>query len=48
MAAALHGAGDRDEARRHLSRATELARLADSARQRRRITDLARRIGTAA
>jgi len=48
MAAALHSAGDRDEARRHLSRATELARLAGSARQRRRITDLTRRIGTAA
>jgi hypothetical protein len=48
MAAALHGAGDRDEARRHLSSATELARLAGSARQRRRIIDLTRRIGTAA
>jgi tetratricopeptide (TPR) repeat protein len=48
LAAALHTAGDRHEARRHLSRATELAQLSGSARQRRRITDLARRIGTAA
>jgi tetratricopeptide (TPR) repeat protein len=48
LAAALDAAGDRHEARRHLARATELAQLTGSARQRRRITDLARRIGTAA
>lgn len=48
LAAALHAAGDRHEARAHLARATEPAQLAGSARQRRRITDLARRIGTAA
>ena len=48
LAAALHAAGDRHEARQHLRRATELAQLTGSARQRRRITSLARRIGTAA
>jgi len=48
LAAALHAAGDRHEARQHLSRATELAQLTGSARQRRRITTLAQRIGTAA
>ncbi len=48
LAAALHAAGDRHEARRHLARATELAQLTGSARQRRRITELARKIGTAA
>lgn len=48
LAAALHTAGDRHEARQHLIRATELAQLTGSARQRRRITSLAQRIGTAA
>ena len=48
LAAALHTAGDRHEARQHLKRATELAQLTGSARQRRRITTLAQRIGTAA
>jgi tetratricopeptide (TPR) repeat protein len=45
LAAALHATGERDEARAHLSRATELAQLAGSARQRRRIIELRRRIG---
>jgi tetratricopeptide (TPR) repeat protein len=48
LAAALHAAGDRHEARQHLRRATELAQLTGSTRQRRRITSLAQRIGTAA
>lgn len=48
LAAALHAAGERHEARQHLKRATELAQLTGSARQRRRITSLAQRIGTAA
>jgi tetratricopeptide (TPR) repeat protein len=47
LAAALHAAGERHEARQHLKRATELAQLTGSARQRRRITVLAQRIGTA-
>jgi tetratricopeptide (TPR) repeat protein len=48
LAAALHARGELDEARRHLRRARELAQVTGSARQRRRITDLARRIGNAA
>ena len=48
LAAALYVTGERDEARRHLARATELAQLTGSARQRRRIADLAKRIGHAA
>jgi tetratricopeptide (TPR) repeat protein len=48
LAAALHARGDRDEARRHLKRARELAQVTGSARQRRRILDLTRRIGKAA
>jgi tetratricopeptide (TPR) repeat protein len=48
LAAALHVRGEMDEARRHLKRARELAQVTGSARQRRRITDLARRIGKAA
>jgi tetratricopeptide (TPR) repeat protein len=48
LAAALHAAGDRHEARRHLTAATELAQLTGSARQRRRIAVLAQRIGIAA
>ncbi|HVB46068.1 MAG TPA: XRE family transcriptional regulator [Streptosporangiaceae bacterium] len=48
LAAALHAAGERDEARDHLGRAIELARLTASARQRRRIAGLAHRIGYAA
>ena len=48
LAAALHVQGERDEAQRHLSHARELAQLTGSARQRRRIRDLAKRIGTAA
>jgi hypothetical protein len=48
LAAALHAAGEKQEARGHLVRANELAQLTGSARQRRRIATLARRIGTAA
>jgi tetratricopeptide (TPR) repeat protein len=44
LAAALHARGEPDEARQHLKRARELAQVTGSARQRRRITDLARRI----
>jgi hypothetical protein len=40
--------GERDEARRHLNRAAELAQLTGSARQHRRIADLAKRLGHAA
>jgi Flp pilus assembly protein TadD len=48
LAAALHVRGERDEARRHLTRAWELAQLTGSARQRRRIRELTTRIGKAA
>ena len=48
LAAALHVGGERQEARRHLARARELAQVTGSARQRRRIRDLAKRIGAAA
>ena len=48
LAAALHASGERDEARRHLARAAELAQLTGSARQRRRIAGLAKRLGHAA
>jgi len=48
LAAALHAAGDRHEARQHLRHATELAQLTGSARQRRRIAELAKRLGHAA
>lgn len=48
LAAALHVTGERDEARRHLERAAELAQLTGSARHRRRIADLAKRLGHAA
>ncbi len=48
LAAALHVTGEREEARRHLARAAELAQLTGSARQRRRIADLAKRLGHAA
>ena len=48
LAAALHVRGERDEARQHLKRARELAQLTGSARQRRRIRDLTRRIAKAA
>lgn len=48
LAAALHATGERAEARNHLVRAAELAQISGSARQRRRITELARRIGRAA
>jgi tetratricopeptide (TPR) repeat protein/predicted XRE-type DNA-binding protein len=48
LAAALHVRGERDEAHRHLGRARELAQLTGSTRQRRRIRELARRLGPAA
>jgi tetratricopeptide (TPR) repeat protein len=48
LAQALYVRGERHEARRHLSRARELAQLTGSARQRRRLRDLAKRIGAAA
>ncbi len=48
LAAALHTSGERSEARRQLGRANELAKLTSSVRQRRRIGDLARKIGKAA
>ena len=44
LAAALHVRGEHDEAKRHLRKARELAQLTGSARQRRRIRDLSRRI----
>jgi tetratricopeptide (TPR) repeat protein len=48
LAAALHAQGESEEAHRHLSRARHLAQLTGSARQRRRIRQLARKIGDAA
>jgi tetratricopeptide (TPR) repeat protein len=48
LAAALHVRGERQEARRHLAKARELAQATGSARQRRRIRDLDKRLGTAA
>jgi len=48
LAAALHVRGEHDEARHHLKKARELAQLTGSARQRRRIRDLSRRIAKAA
>ena len=48
LAAALHVRGEKDEAKRHLKRAREVAQLAGSARQRRRIRDLSKRIAKAA
>ena len=48
LAAALHVRGEQDEARHHLKRARELAQVTGSARQRRRIRDLSKRIGKAA
>jgi len=48
LAAALHVRGEQDEARHHLKKARELAQVTGSARQRRRIRDLARRIAKAA
>ena len=44
LAAALHAQGERDEAQRHLRRARELAQLTGSARQRRRVRQLSRRL----
>jgi len=48
LAAALHVRGELDEARRHLKRARELAQATGSARQRRRVAELAKRLGRAA
>jgi tetratricopeptide (TPR) repeat protein len=48
LAAALHVQGQRTEAQQHITRATELAQLTGSARQRRRIRELSQRIASAA
>ena len=48
LAAALHVRGEQDEAKRHLKRARELAQITGSARQRRRIRELSKRIAKAA
>jgi tetratricopeptide (TPR) repeat protein len=48
LAAALHVRGDQDEAKNHLKRARELAQVTGSARQRRRIRELSKRIAKAA
>jgi ATP/maltotriose-dependent transcriptional regulator MalT len=48
LAAALHVRGEQDEARQHLKRARELAQVTGSARQRRRIRELSKRIAKAA
>jgi Flp pilus assembly protein TadD len=48
LATALHALGEHDEAKRHLKKARELAQLTGSARQRRRIRDLSKRIARAA
>ena len=48
LAAALHVRGEQDEAKRHLRRARELAQITGSARQRRRIRELSKRIAKAA
>jgi len=48
LAAALHVRGERHEARLHLAKAKELAQVTGSARQRRRIRELTKRLGTAA
>ena len=45
LAAALHVSGEREEARGHLAHAAELAQLTGSARQHRRIAELAKRLG---
>ena len=48
LAAALHVRGERHEARLHLAKARELAQITGSARQRHRIRNLTKRLGTAA
>jgi tetratricopeptide (TPR) repeat protein len=48
LAAALHVRGEQDEAQQHLKRARELAQVTGSARQRRRIRELSKRIAKAA
>ena len=48
LAAALHVRGEQDEAKQHLKKARELAQLTGSARQRRRVRDLSKRIAKAA
>jgi tetratricopeptide (TPR) repeat protein len=48
LAAALHVRGEQDEAKQHLKKARELAQVTGSARQRRRIRDLTKRIAKAA
>jgi DNA-binding SARP family transcriptional activator len=48
LAAALHVRGEQTEARRHLKQARDLAQVTGSARQRRRVRDLSKRIAKAA
>ena len=48
LAAALHVRGEHAEAKRHLKQARDLAQVTGSARQRRRVRDLTRRIVKAA
>jgi tetratricopeptide (TPR) repeat protein len=48
LAAALHVRGEQDEARQHLKQARELAQVTGSARQRRRVRELSKRIAKAA
>jgi tetratricopeptide (TPR) repeat protein len=48
LAAALHVRGEKDQAKLHLKQARELANVTGSARQRRRVRDLSKRIASAA
>ena len=48
LAAALHVRGEHTEAKRHLKQARDLAQVTGSARQRRRVRELSRRIAKAA
>ena len=48
LAAALHVRGEKEQARAHLKKARDLAQVTGSARQRRRIRDLAGRLGRVA
>jgi tetratricopeptide (TPR) repeat protein len=48
LAAALHVRGEHAEAKRHLKQARDLAQVTGSARQRRRVRDLSKRIAKAA
>ena len=48
LAAALHVRGEHAEAKRYLKQARDLAQVTGSARQRRRVRELSRRIAKAA